>query len=92
MDGITVGGHRVEDAAQVENTARAWKELLRRVKGETFDLTATTACELHALAAREEALEWGSFRTGPCQDRRDRHGAAASRNATCAVRGRHGLP
>lgn len=64
MDGITVGGHRVEDAAQVENTARAWKELLRRVKGGTFDLTATTVCELHALAAREEALEWGSFRTG----------------------------
>ena len=64
MSGITVGGHRVEDAAQVENTARAWKELFRRVKGGTFDLSADTAYDLHALAAREEALEWGAFRTG----------------------------
>ena len=27
MDGITVGGHRVEDAAQVENTARYVKSV-----------------------------------------------------------------
>ena len=64
MEGITVGGHRVEDAAQVANTARAWKELLRRVHDDTFGLSVATACELHALAAREEPLECGVFRTG----------------------------
>ena len=30
-----------------------------------FELNRKTFCELHALVAREEAFEWGDFRTGP---------------------------
>lgn len=64
LDGTTVGGHRVVDAEQVINTAESWRELFRLVESGNFKLTAPTACHLHEIAARREALEWGVFRTG----------------------------
>ena len=64
LDGVTVGGHRVEDARQVVNQAASWKELLLRVESGSFTLDRPTFCALHALVAREEAVEWGVFRTG----------------------------
>ena len=64
LEGVTVGGHRVEDARQVVNQAASWKELLRRVEAGSFALDRPTYCTLHALVAREEAVEWGVFRTG----------------------------
>ena len=64
MDGITVGGRRIEDAEQVLNQARAWRELIARVERRTFSLERATFEALHAHVAREEALEWGSLRTG----------------------------
>ena len=64
LDGVTVGGHRLEDERQVLNQAASWKELLRRVEGRTFRLDRSTFCELHGLVAREEALEWGAFAPG----------------------------
>ena len=64
MDGITVGGHRVSDAEQVLNQAASWKLLLEMVSKGEFEPDAKTACELQGLVARNEALEWGMFRTG----------------------------
>ena len=64
LDGVTVGGHRLEDERQVLNQAASWKELLGRVQQGTFELNRKTYCDLHALVAREEAVEWGVFRTG----------------------------
>lgn len=64
LEGVTVGGHRVEDERQVVNQAASWKELLRRVESGRFALDRPTFCALHALVAREEAVEWGVFRTG----------------------------
>ncbi|MXY58222.1 MAG: Fic family protein [Gammaproteobacteria bacterium] len=59
-----MGGHRLEDERQVLNQAASWKELLGRVQQGTFELNRKTFCDLHALVAREEAVEWGVFRTG----------------------------
>lgn len=64
LGGVTVGGHRLEDERQVLNQAASWKELLARVKTAKFEFDRTTCCELHAVVAREEAAEWGVFRTG----------------------------
>ena len=64
LDGVTVGGHRVEDERQVLNQAESWKELLTRVDRGTFEVDHRTFCDLHQLVAREEAAEWGVFRTG----------------------------
>ena len=64
LDGVTVGGHRLEDERQVLNQATSWKELLARTQQGRFELSRRTFCDLHALVAREEAPEWGVFRTG----------------------------
>ena len=63
LDGVTVGGHRLEDERQVLNQAASWKELLAHAQQGTFKLNRKTFCNLHALVAREEAAEWGVFRT-----------------------------
>ena len=39
------------------------KELLAHAQQGTFKLNRKTFCNLHALVAREEAAEWGVFRT-----------------------------
>jgi hypothetical protein len=68
IEGVTVGGHKIEDAQQVLNQAQSWRRLLHEVATGAFvPFTAglDSALRLHALAAKEEALEWGVFRTGP---------------------------
>ena len=65
MDGVTVGGHRLDDANQVLNQAASWRELLRQVEAGDFKRDAANFKRLHALVAREEALTWGVF----CNDR-----------------------
>jgi Fic family protein len=62
LDGITVGGRKVSDQEQVLNLAASSKHLLALVKSRRFALTKTVFTELHALVARDEALEWGVFR------------------------------
>ena len=66
MEGITVGGHKIEDEQQVLNQANSWRKTLDEVETRTFVPFANgldSALRLHALVAKEEALEWGKFRT-----------------------------
>jgi Fic family protein len=64
IEGITVGGRKVSDAAQVMNLNHALNDLLDAVREHRFMLTAETACRLQGLVAHEEALTWGQFRDG----------------------------
>lgn len=64
MDGITVGGHRINDVQQVLNLKDAWNYVLETVQHGSFTLSMETFNKTHSLIAREEALEWGKFRTG----------------------------
>jgi Fic family protein len=64
LDGITVGGHKVSDQQVVLNQADAWKHLFAAIRANTFALSREFACALHAIAARDEALLWGEFRSG----------------------------
>tara|TARA_R110000823_G_scaffold251238_1_gene374129 strand:- start:2454 stop:3098 length:645 start_codon:yes stop_codon:yes gene_type:complete len=64
MQGITVGGHRLSDQQVAVNQADAWRELFRLVRSDAFELTHRCACDLHRIAGKEEALEWGCFRSG----------------------------
>ncbi|WP_246069484.1 Fic family protein [Marinobacter piscensis] len=64
MQGITVGGHRLSDQQIATNQADAWKELFRLIRENQFELTQDCACSLHRIAGKEEALEWGCFRSG----------------------------
>ena len=64
LDGITVGGHRLSDQQIAVNQGNAWRELFAWIEGNQSEITARKACELHAVAGKEEALEWGKFRSG----------------------------
>ncbi|MCI5217654.1 MAG: cell filamentation protein Fic [Candidatus Electrothrix sp. LOE2] len=64
LDGITVGGHKLSDQQIVLNQSNAWQEVFALVKNDRFTVSAEIACTLHGIAAKEDALEWGQFRSG----------------------------
>ena len=64
LEGITVGGHKLDDQQVAVNQGNAWRYLFSAVKTGDFSVSSSFVCALHALAAKEEALEWGQFRSG----------------------------
>ena len=64
LEGITVGGHKLSDQQITTNQGEAWRTLFTWIKNDEFEVSAEKACELHAIAGKEEALEWGQFRSG----------------------------
>jgi Fic family protein len=62
LDGVTVGGRKISDQEQILNLADSSKRLLALVRGRRFVLDKATFTGIHALVARNEALEWGVFR------------------------------
>jgi Fic family protein len=64
LQGVTVGGHKLSDQQIAVNQGDAWRALFELIRVQEFEISQACACELHAIAAREEALEWGKFRTG----------------------------
>jgi Fic family protein len=64
LEGITIGGYKLNEQQIVVNQGNAWQNLFYSIKNRSFALTADYTCQLHAIAAKEEALEWGQFRSG----------------------------
>ncbi|MFK0572996.1 Fic family protein [Endozoicomonas sp.] len=64
LDGITVGGHKIGDQNMALNQADAWKYLFSLVSENKFSFSKDVALAIHNIAGKEEALEWGAFRTG----------------------------
>ena len=64
LDGITVGGHKLTDHQIALNQAYTWRTLFQMVENNEFEITLEKVCSLHRIAAKEEALEWGKFRSG----------------------------
>ena len=64
LDGITVGGHRVTDQQIALNQADTWRTLFELIEKNQFEITLEKVCALHLIAAKDEALEWGKFRSG----------------------------
>ena len=64
LEGITVGGHKLSDQQIAINQGNAWRYLFSAVKNGDFRLSVAFVNDLHALAGKEEALEWGRFRSG----------------------------
>ncbi|RTZ65680.1 MAG: cell filamentation protein Fic [Aquificaceae bacterium] len=64
LEGITVGGHKISDQQIALNQANAWRQLFAWIKADDFQPSQQISCKLHAIAAKEEALEWGRFRSG----------------------------
>lgn len=63
LEGVTVGGHSLSDQQITLNQGNAWRFLFKAVKDNEFELSSSFACSLHAVAGKEEALEWGRFRS-----------------------------
>ena len=64
LDGITVGGHTLTDQQIALNQGNAWRILFKWIENDQFEITVEKVCNLHSIAAKEEALEWGKFRSG----------------------------
>lgn len=64
LEGITVGGHKLSDQIIATNQGNAWRYLFDLVGRNKFKLSSAIACDIHNIAAKEEALEWGRFRSG----------------------------
>jgi len=64
LDGVTVGGRKLSDQQITLNQADAWRLLFELIEQGEFEVTQDLAFKVHKVAAKEEALEWGQFRTG----------------------------
>lgn len=64
LDGITVGGHKISDQNMAINQAKAWELIFALVEQKEFQFNQLTALKIHRVAGKEEALEWGKFRSG----------------------------
>jgi Fic family protein len=64
LDGITVGGHKITDQKIALNQAETWRTLFKLIEKNLFQISIEQVCDLHRLAAKEDALEWGKFRSG----------------------------
>jgi Fic family protein len=64
VDGLTIGGHKFSDQEIALNQIEAWRKLFRWIENDQFSLSADTACRLHTIAGKNEALENGVFRSG----------------------------
>ncbi len=64
LDGVTVGGHKIEDEQQVLNQKKSLEILLSLIKERKFDLDKDIFSKLNGIVALGEALAPGQFRTG----------------------------
>ena len=64
LDGVTVGGHKIADQQVAINQTKAWRYLFELIEQQLFSVSVETACALHAIAGKDEALDWGKFRSG----------------------------
>lgn len=64
LEGITVGGHKLSDQQITINQGNAWRFIFDAIANGSFALVKEFVLSLHAIAAKEEALEWGQFRSG----------------------------
>lgn len=64
LEGISVGGHKLSDERIATNQADAWRFLFKALESDEFKLTKCKVLQIHEIAAKEEALTWGEFRTG----------------------------
>lgn len=64
LDSVTVGGAKLSHQMDILNQKKSLEKLIDMVKRGGFDLSKNAFCSLHDVAAKEEALEWGVFRTG----------------------------
>ena len=64
LDGVTVGGHKIEDEQQVLNQNKSVSLLLSMLQNKEFKINKETFCKLNNIISKGESLKPGEFRTG----------------------------
>jgi len=64
MDGVTIGGHKIDDVEQVLSIKNAWSFLLKSIKNSTFSVSKDFFHKLNSTIAKNEAIYAGKFRNG----------------------------
>lgn len=64
MEGISIGGRRLEEELIIHNQIAAWRFLIKSVRENTFEVSKPFICQLHAIAGKDESLTCGMFRDG----------------------------
>ena len=64
LDGVTVGGRKLSDQQIAVNQGDAWRKLFADISAGAFEISTPYVCTLHRIAGKEEALDWGRFRSG----------------------------
>ena len=62
--GMTVGNKTIEDQQIALNQIKTWDFILESLKSGSIEINKKYSNKVHHLAAKEDALIWGEFRTG----------------------------
>lgn len=62
LDGVTVGGQRIEDERQILALSKGYSLVDELVRDDAFALDKSTSDRIHSLVALHEAIESGHFR------------------------------
>ncbi|MCL5891651.1 MAG: Fic family protein [Deltaproteobacteria bacterium] len=64
LDGVTVGGHKIDDEQQVLNQNKSVGLLFSMLQNREFKLNKETFCKLNYVVSSGESIKPGEFRTG----------------------------
>ena len=64
LGGMTVGNKDLHEQAIALNQINAWKVILSDVQNNKVEITKEYSHNIHGIAAKEDAMEWGQFRSG----------------------------
>lgn len=64
LGGVAVGGKTLYDHEIAVNQINAWKLILEAVEKDEIVITIDFSNKVHALAAKNDAMVWGEFRSG----------------------------
>ncbi|WP_228528670.1 hypothetical protein [Microbacterium sp. UFMG61] len=62
LDGVTVGGKRIEEAEQILALSEGMDMMIRAVRDRSFSLNKGMSDRIHGAVAKHEAIESGAFR------------------------------
>jgi len=64
LGGMTVGNKELYEQEIALNLIKAWKMILDDVINNKVEITQKYSNKIHNIAAKEDAMEWGRFRSG----------------------------
>jgi Fic family protein len=64
LGGTAVGGKDLHEQAIALNQINAWKIILADVLNDSVEISKDYSNKIHNIAAKEDAMEWGHFRSG----------------------------